>query len=52
MAAFPFAGTPDDAKSAILRIAEAERVRQWRRLIMIPAERIGHRAEALTSGVL
>ena len=46
MTSFPFAGTPDSAKSDILRIAEAERARQWRRLIMIPSESICHPAAA------
>ena len=46
MSSFAFAGTPDDTKSDILHIAEAERARQWRRLIMIPSESICHPAAA------
>src|SRR5208337_3975177 len=46
MTSFPFAETPDNTKSDILRIAEAERERQWRRLIMIPSESICHPAAA------
>ena len=46
MTSFPFAGTPDASKSDILRIADAERARQWRRLIMIPSESICHPAAA------
>jgi hypothetical protein len=47
MGNFPFAGTLDDTKSDIPRIAAAERARQWRRLIMIPSESICHPATGL-----
>ncbi len=46
MTSFPFAGAPDGTRSDILRIADAERARQWRRLIMIPSESICHPAAA------
>ena len=43
---FPFGGSPDPERSDILRTAEAERLRQWRKLIMIPSESICHPAAA------
>ena len=46
MDGFPFAAAPEPARSDILRVAEAERERQRRRLIMIPSESICHPAAA------
>ena len=46
MSDFPFGGSPDEDRSDILRTAEAERLRQWRKLIMIPSESICHPAAA------
>jgi len=43
---FPFAGNPRKSNSVILEICEAERLRQWRKLIMIPSESICHPAAA------
>ena len=53
MAEFPFAGRPDATRSGIRQVADAERRRQWRTLIMIPSESICHpEAAAMVAGEL
>jgi glycine hydroxymethyltransferase len=41
---FPFAADPDRSESDILKVARVEHERQWRQLVMIPSESIGHPA--------
>ena len=53
MADFPFAGAPDDERSGILAVRDAERERQCSQLVMIPSESICHpRAAEVLAGEL